>query len=353
MSFSASRTSWQAETYAEMGAAVPFTTPELTGARARRGKDGLELTLPNPSGKRGIYILDPKDMVRYCAPGLHDRHLAAGLGALPDVTPASIRALARDIAMAGLAGRHAAAAGRLAREAERRAALSAQLHILRRLVARLDGAQADLAAIDRSAKAAIAALAARSGQPNAAILHAISHAAALEAATGAAPNETCRHAALASDLSTMLVDLAGCGATGRAGRAQDLIVSAGADAVALARLALADAWRRLADLPALLTAGASGIEALSIRLDWLLDGWAPICRLWRAAPPGRVAATINEIGLMVPSIPAETGGWYGVTVNEAARQNLRAEVVGFTEWRHAGLWSDLLARNEVFRAQAA
>jgi hypothetical protein len=114
-------------------------------------------------------------------------------------------------------------------------------------------------------------------------------------------------------------------------------------------LALEDAWRQLADMPALLTADGAGIDTLLARLDWLLDGWAPICRLWRAAPAGRIAATINEIGLMVPLIPAEAGAWFGVPVNEAARQSLRAEVVGFTEWRHG----DLQARNEAFRAQAA
>jgi hypothetical protein len=346
MSFSASRTSWQAETYAEMGAAVPFTTPELTGARARRGKDGLELTLPNPSGKRGIYILDPKDMVRYCVPSLHDRRLAAALATLPDIAPSGISGLAREMAIAGFAGRHAAAAGRQAREDDRRAVLKAQLHILRRLVARHGGDQATL---DRSARTAIAALAAGSGQPSAAILQAITRASALEAATGAAPGEPGRHSAMAAALSAMLGDLGGASATGRAARAKDLILSAGADTARLAHLALEEAWCRLADLPALLAGGAAAIEALLSRLDWLLDGWMAICLLWRAAPPGRIAATINEIGLMVPSIPAETGAWYGVTVNEAARQTLRAEVVGFTEWRHA----DLLARNEAFRAMAA
>ncbi|MBU6498939.1 MAG: hypothetical protein KGQ40_10460, partial [Rhodospirillales bacterium] len=45
-------------TFLERGVAVPFTTPQLAGARARPGtRVPLELVVPNPSGGRGHYIL--------------------------------------------------------------------------------------------------------------------------------------------------------------------------------------------------------------------------------------------------------------------------------------------------------
>jgi hypothetical protein len=350
--------SWQPETYADMGAAVPVTAPELTGARARRSKAGIELTLPNPSGRRGVYILDPKEMTRFCVPSLHDRELVGRMTALPCITPSSIRLLAREVAEAGYAGRDAATAARSARAETRRADLAAQLHILRLLVAQMGGGDTDPVAMDRAAKSAIATLAERTGQQVASIMQAIDRASRLAAVTGLAPGQNGRHAALVSDLATMLdsVRNAAGAEAGRAARAASLLLSAGSDTAALVEKALGLAWHYLADIPALLAAYAAqnaAVLALPDRLDWLLDGWAAICHVWHGAPPGRNAATLNEIGLMVPLIPAEAGAWYGVSVSEAARQSLRAEIVGFTDWRSFGLSHDLLTRNEALRAQMA
>ena len=358
MPYSDARSPWQPETYAELGAAVPFTSPELTGARARCGKAGLELTLPNPSGKRGVYILDPKDMTRFCMPTLHDRQLVACLAAAPAISPGTMRDLARSVAMAGFAGRPAAAAARLAQEDDRKAALAAQLAILRLLVQQIGGEASDTAGLDRAAKSAIAGLAASSGQTPAEIVQAINRASRIAAVSGFTGGDPGRHPDALARLSATAQAASDAvqNDIGRAAQAARLILSASSDTIALANKSLSQIWRLLSGLAPLLTAYAkqgAALEVLAVRLDWLLDGWAPLCQVWDMAAPGRVCAAINEMGLMVPVIPAEAGAWLGLPVHEASRQALRAEIVGYNDWRSGGLACDLLARNEAARAMAA
>lgn len=358
MPYSDTRSSWQPETYDELGASVPFTSPELTGARARCRKTGLELTLPNPSGRRGVYILDPKDMSRLCMPTLHDRQLAARMTTLPAVTPGAIRELARVVAAEGFAGRNAASAARRAQEDDRKAALAAQLAMLRSLVHEVGGEAAETASLDRAAKSAIAGLAADCGQSPAAIVQAIGRVSRVAAVTGFHAADPARFPATIVRLSetAQAVSETLANRNGRAAQAARLILSASAEALALVSKALSQCWRLLSGIMPLLTNYASqgaALEVLAARLDWLLDGWAPLCRVWNMAAPGRVCASINEMGLMVPVIPAEAGAWFGLPVEEAARQSLRAEIVGYTGWRSGSLGCDLLARNETARALAA
>src|SRR5579863_9657509 len=104
-------------TFLERGVAIPFTTPQLNGARARPGeRKSLELIIPNPSGGRGVYIVSMNHIVEYCRLTLNDRRLADAVTKLRGVTPEAIRHLARDVAGEGLAGRGAAMAAEQARK---------------------------------------------------------------------------------------------------------------------------------------------------------------------------------------------------------------------------------------------
>src|SRR5207253_8622990 len=88
------------------GVAVPFTTPLLTGARARPAQRGrAELIVPNPSGGRGVYVLPWSGVRELCRPTVHDTRLNEMVAALPSVTPSAIRAAARQIAAQGQIGR--------------------------------------------------------------------------------------------------------------------------------------------------------------------------------------------------------------------------------------------------------
>jgi hypothetical protein len=348
MSYSDARPSWQPASFAEMGVLVPFTSPELSGARVRGCGRGLELTLPNPAGKRGIYILDPREMGRGVAATLHDRRLVAALVGLADITPASVRQAARQVARAGFAGRIAAAAAQRAAAAERRAALAMQLELLRLLVRQTGGGVADASGLDRAARGAILALAARTGQPAEAVTRTIDRVAALFAPVGspqaADGGAGARHPAAMAAIEALLPALAPeqRRTSARAARAAALILSAARDGLGLAAQALE-----------VCTRDPAPVEAAVGRLDWLLESWPAICLIWQAAAPGRRCAALNEMAPMVPFIPAEAALWSGAGVDEGRRQALRAEVMGFSDWRGGGLAQTLTARNEALRAQAA
>jgi hypothetical protein len=356
MSYAETRLSGQPDTYAELGAAVPFTTPALAGARARSGKRGMELTLPNPSGKRGVYILEAAELGRYCQASVHDRYLALALHRLPAITPGSLRQAAREVARAGFAGREAAAAARAAAKADEQAALTMQLAIVRMLVRQSAGS--DAAARELPARRAIEAVGARAGQSFLAARAAIETLATLSIASGLPQAEDAAHPALLNAmarLATAVGRLAGQEG-GRPAVAAALVASAVKDARVLAGSALSRVWAFLDNIPSVLIAylgDPATVLAAYERLDWLLDGWTMPCLVLERAKLGWDGATVIEMGMMVPPIPPEAGSWFCRETGEAARQSQRAELLGFSDWRKDGLALDLIARNEMFRAMAA
>ena len=79
--------------------AVPFTTPQLNGARARPGeRNPLELVVQNPSGGRGVYILSWDHISSLYTLTLNDRRLIEAVVKLRGVTPDTIRDTAREVA---------------------------------------------------------------------------------------------------------------------------------------------------------------------------------------------------------------------------------------------------------------
>ena len=118
-------------TFLERGVSIPFTTPQLNGARARPGeRRSLELIIPNPSGGRGVYIVALGHIYDFCPLTLNDRRLADAIINLRGVTPEIIRHVARDIADTGLAGQGAAAAAERAREGDSIGKLQANFDLL-------------------------------------------------------------------------------------------------------------------------------------------------------------------------------------------------------------------------------
>ena len=356
MSYAETRISWQPENYAELGAAVPFTTPALGGARARSGKRGMELTLPNPSGKRGVYILEAAELGRYCKASIHDRYLAIALHRLPAISPGCVRQAAREVARAGFAGRAAAAAARAADLADQQAALTMQLAIVRLLVRQSTGS--DAASRDVPAKHAIEAVGVRAGKSFGAARAAVEALAGLSIASGLPQSESATHPALLNTMGRLAAAVAGLTGEegGRPAVAAALVASSVKDAQVLAGKALSRVWSFLDNIPSVLVAylgDAAAVSSAYERLDWLLDGWMMPCLVLERAPLGWTGATVIEMGMMVPPIPSEAGLWFGQDTGESARQSQRAEVLAFSDWRKDGLALDLIARNEMFRAMAA
>ncbi len=78
-------------TFRNRGAAVPFTTPLLAGARARDSKGaGVELVIPNPSGGRGVYIVQWPGVRALCTPTVHDTVLFGRIAQLKRIDPATM-----------------------------------------------------------------------------------------------------------------------------------------------------------------------------------------------------------------------------------------------------------------------
>ncbi|MCQ8279242.1 hypothetical protein NFI95_12390 [Acetobacteraceae bacterium KSS8] len=86
------------------GTHIPFTAPLLSGVCARRSRSAPEFLMPNPSGRRGIYVVSWKSVAEYASPTLHDHVLSGRLAELDVLDPPSVRAAATGVALEGYAG---------------------------------------------------------------------------------------------------------------------------------------------------------------------------------------------------------------------------------------------------------
>lgn len=94
-------------TCAERGVTACFTTPQLHGSRLRAApQTGLEVIVPNPSGRDGWFVVPWSAVLEQFKPSLADRALVLNLQD-EKLTPSSLRAQAVRVAAKGLAGRAA------------------------------------------------------------------------------------------------------------------------------------------------------------------------------------------------------------------------------------------------------
>ena len=360
---------WQPVTFLERGVAVPFTTPALSGARARPAERGTEIVVPNPGGGRGVYVVPWLSLGHYCTLTLHDRALCEHIAALPAITPGLIRHSARLVAIRGAAGRAARDAANVAVRLEREAQLYTNIALLRRLLDQAGDPNCPLAQLEHRAKAAIRNLAANLGRPAETVTNDIEALAILYASTGSgsgnnsSPTIATEHArcTLLMDAITLLrgeLVTWSANVAASTGMAASLIIASADLTLTAARQLLVDAWARLNDLPALLAAwaaNATAIAATIVRAEWLLDGWEHICLVWRLAP--RDAASLRravmEMALMVPVLPKELDQWMISTLVDDDTDRLRRYVLTYEDWRTGSLVFELVARNEQMRALAA
>lgn len=320
--------------FAERGVAVPFTAPMLAGARLRAvtGRPP-EILLPALGG-RGVYVLGWESCMALCAPTLHDRHLWKQLLRLWPLTPATVREASRTTALAGLAGRDAQAAARMARERFAEARARARRELLARL-----GPAAGQAAEARLAR----------------LLGAL-------AETGLGPQPAAHLAARLAALEGLANALADP-ARGEAGaddrRAALLVAGAARLTLAAVQGSLGTLWQTLAQLPALFARGdtvMAEVATMAERPDWLLDGWAQLAALCATltaeAPPSTRAALLREMVVRLPVPPLEADAWPGPVVDweEVTRARHRMAPRPVLD---GGSRVDLVARNERARSLAA
>ena len=354
-------------TFMERGVAVPFTTPQLSGARARTGahpgaRTALELIVPNPSGGRGVYILPWDRVTALCNPTLHDRRLSAAVSSLRAVTPATMRGAGREIAVEGLAGRQAAVAAGIAGEADHRATLMANFDLLLELVRQVEpGGENPLppeqdqpARLEQRARRAVARIAPQLGRAPEVIAAGLEQLGKLYSAIGV--GRSGRLHAVVSGVGRLREDLAAyaAGPGNEAGEAGQVAGAAGL-IIACTQETLTDARNLTADVAGLLRrflGEPDALAALLARPEWLLDGWDHICALWKSADAhfGRGPA-LAEIADLVPAVPRETGAWVRETLNiETDLIRYDRHVSALQDWRAHAPGFDVIARNEALLA---
>ncbi len=99
-----------ANTWAERGIAVPFTTPALAQARMRRddGSKRREFILPSLSGGKGCYVMPWKSILGSMTTTLHDRVLFDLMQQHDVDCPIKMRHVTLEVAAKGLSGPRAA-----------------------------------------------------------------------------------------------------------------------------------------------------------------------------------------------------------------------------------------------------
>jgi hypothetical protein len=345
---------------------VQFTTPLLAGARMREARnEGKELVVPNPSGGRGVYVLNWPGVRALGQTTLHDTVLFQRSSLLPAIEPASVRNAALEVAREGHAGRGAAAAAEATIARDRAQCVRAHYLLVTGLVEQVDpDTSAALVPagrttnLDLRARAALHRIAPSLGRPPADLAAALTALGDAFAPIGVAtadhdarvPRLLIRLEETQAKLSAWLQadpnnDIGGLGeairaAMGRAcesgARVLDRTRSMVSDPTALLRRWITD---------------QSGVLAWTRRCDWLLDGWERVCLLWLSASTrSSQRAALLEMAPLVPVLPREVTEWTGIsfppeTMLQACRVTSHQD-----SWRTGSAAFGLIERNEKLLA---
>ena len=354
-------------TFLERGVVVPFTTPLLGGTRARpTEKGGLDLVIPNPSGGRGVYIMAWTGINALCAPTLHDRQLNDRIATLKHVSPGTIRRIAREVAAEGLAGEDAVVSARAADQHDKSDRLVANYLLLLTLIRQVSGLSPDEnlpsmdhAEVQRRAKQTVATIAPRLGRSTNWIASALESIADAMAGVGInVTNTTSRLSRLVEVLRCCSGEIAAWSGTQHSDdqAAYAEMMCAVADfTLDLADEALTSARALTDDVAGLLRTWATDptpVLSVTGRAEWLLDGWEPICMLWRFAKDDTERrAALVEMAQLVPVLPREVRDWSDLFMEADITLRLRRLIPLNEDWRTGATVFALIARNEKIRAE--
>jgi hypothetical protein len=351
-------------TFRSRGIAVPFTTPLLAGTRVRESaKTGIELVVPNPSGGRGVYILDWAGVRTLGNPTVHDTVLFRRMAGIARLDPAGMRDAALDVALQGHAGRNAAGAAKqsVARDAASR--LNVHFRLMMSLIEQVSPSATKTSVaedVDRRGSAILNRLAPMIGRAPAELADALTTLGTMFASIGVGAEDTnVRVCRLLAHLEEALAALSAWLATnpendiGGVGRA---VAGAMRTASGYGSTILTTTRATLADPIGLLKRwfkNPDEVEAIAERADWVLDGWEWISLLWLAADSGDVRRrALLEMAQLVPVLPAEASGWTNLppppeTLRAPCRVTSREN-----SWRTGAAAFQLIGRNEILRAMS-
>ncbi len=346
-------------TFRERGVAVPFTTPLLLGARARAAARGVELLLPNLSGKRGVYVLPWSGVQQICRPSVHDTLLRERLDVLGSLTPRKLRQISRELAAAGYAGPEAKAAVRRADESDLAMHQAANRHLLLALMRQFRPTGALDTDLEQQGRALIVELAPKFRSDPEALTFALEEMGTFFASFGVeAADRSARIPTLLDQLRELHQSLAAWMPSGPDDIAAG-IAQATAEVVAVAidhGQAILTATRALTnDITALIRkylADPDVTQELIERPDWVLDGWEIVAGLWSVGGQSTSRKSrLLEIAQILPHFPREIEAWHQKR-RLAPSLEPALRVVSINEGWRTGKGSVVLTeRNEALRAQ--
>jgi hypothetical protein len=355
-------------TFAGRGVAAPFTTPLLAGTRVREStRSELELVVPNPSGGRGVYVLNWSGVRALCNPTLHDAVLSRQFSGLAVLDPARVRDAALQVALEGHAGREAAAAAGVAISHDRTQRLTAHFLLVSGLVEQLDphgrkvaSSPERMADLDRRASVVLHRIAPSLGRPAAQLADGVMAVGAMFAPIGIAagdrdariPRLLIRLEESLTDLSRWLEadpenDVGGLGSAVAA--AMRRACDSGSAVLEKTRMALTGPTNLLKCW----TTDPDVVLARAMRCDWLLDGWERIGLLWLSAGTGASRrAALLEMAPLVPVLPREVMEWTDMPVPEEAMKQANRVTSNQDGWRTGRSAFALIERNEKILAMS-
>jgi hypothetical protein len=321
----------------------------LVGSRLRLAeRAGMELVIANPGGGRGVYVMPWSALPDICVPTLHDRRLWSLLTAERVASPGSVRRAGRQVVQEGLAGRAAAAAATAAENDRAGDRVRANFLLLMRIIRQNESAaEAEVPPerdtpenLEMRAKRALWRTAPLLGLDAEDVAGCLEEVAALVQDIGvpgdARPARIRRQMA---ELGTLAREVAEWSAETPATKdspVAEIIIEAAKLTLTCCTAILKEMEGVIADPMALLRAWRREPAALrqsTARPDWLLDGWALLCAMWRdAAEPDRLPVS-REIALLAPVLPREAERWTGVQADWDRPLLLRRRVKAMEDWR--------------------
>jgi hypothetical protein len=358
-------------TFVERGVAVPFTTPRLGGTRARRAENRrLELSVPNLSGGRGVYIIPWSGLAELCRPTLHDKVFSQRISGIINLTPTAVRQVARQIATEGLAGDEAMEAARAASDTDKGDRVIANHRLMVTLVEQvvdwfsppaLTCDEAQVMEPAERARLAVDCISPRLGQTTTWTGNALEELADAMAATGVgsvgATGRTPRLINLLRDVRASVSDWSGTQRQENMKAYARMLCTVADLTLTLTQTVVAEAQALPDNMIELLRSWAADRDAVIGRVqrpDWLLDGWEQICLIWNAArDDAERYAALAEIAARVPILPKEANEWCSTSYEIDNLAQLRRVTGQTDDWSPGSMEFNLIARNEHFRAMSA
>lgn len=349
--------------FAERGAIVAFTTPQLFGARLPRPRAGgpPDLILANPSGQPDISPLPGAKLL--AAPGLtaHDQALWQKLRELSDFAPEKIREAMIAIAAEGWRGRAAIAWADEQKTADTTALRRIFFLLLTDLIrrtelpaeAKVPPEQESLIYLRPRIGKAVARIAKRYSMTTEAVEAAIEALAGVFMPLGKRDDSVTGHTRAAmAELQSFIKEIDQWLAPGRdnaRGLRAEFLLRKAKLTLMCTQAAINELDRVLDDTTILLRAwqrDQASVLRRASRPQWLLDGWDIIIALWRQSEPSDREATFWEMSHLVPELPKEVEGWAGFPEGASSLRLESPAMIQGLDWRRSRPL-EFIARNET------